>query len=267
MSDGLVASVNAPGVSSTALGIQAGTSSGVVRAHLVIISGATAGGGIFVYSGQPAAGNLIGSWAGTAGTDAFGNAYPAGFSISLGAISGSTFSGTDFVINSAGAFFYSGTPAAGNLIASIASAAGTDGFGNAYLAGITSYTAGLTANLFDGELNLTATGSFSAGQILAEAGAISMLSGQASGSDTAGGILIESAQVAPSGHTTLQINTAQTWGPAGGAVGGGISGFYPLPNDGNTGPNWATGERGFYNNAASLINQMYAAFIANGFIG
>lgn len=50
-----------------------------------------------------------------------------------------TFDGTDFVVNSAGAFFYSGTPALGNLIASIASVAGTDAKGNAYGAGIISY--------------------------------------------------------------------------------------------------------------------------------
>jgi hypothetical protein len=46
-------------------------------------------------------------------------------------VSGS-FMGTSFEINSAGAFFYSGTPALGNLVASIASANGTDPYGNAY---------------------------------------------------------------------------------------------------------------------------------------
>jgi hypothetical protein len=50
-----------------------------------------------------------------------------------------TFDGTDFVINASGAFFYSGTPALGNLIASIASVGGTDAKGNAYGAGVTSY--------------------------------------------------------------------------------------------------------------------------------
>lgn len=49
-----------------------------------------------------------------------------------------TFKGTDFELNSNGLFFYNGTPAAGNLILSIASAAGTDEFGNSYLAGFTS---------------------------------------------------------------------------------------------------------------------------------
>ena len=53
-----------------------------------------------------------------------------------------TFSGTDFELNSAGAFFYNGTPAAGNLIISVANAAGTDAFGNAYPLGIKAGVAG-----------------------------------------------------------------------------------------------------------------------------
>lgn len=62
-----------------------------------------------------------------------------------------TFNGTDFTINPAGAFFYNGTPANGNLIASIASAAGTDAFGNAYLAGVVSYQfGGLTHTQLNG---------------------------------------------------------------------------------------------------------------------
>lgn len=53
-----------------------------------------------------------------------------------------TFFGTDYIINASGAFFYSGTPALGNLTESIAPAAGTDSFGNAYVAGVASYAAG-----------------------------------------------------------------------------------------------------------------------------
>jgi len=49
-----------------------------------------------------------------------------------GTITATSFAGTDFVINAAGQFFYSGTPALGNLIISIAQSAGTDTFGNAY---------------------------------------------------------------------------------------------------------------------------------------
>lgn len=35
--------------------------------------------GMFLYSGTPATGNLIGSWAVTAGTDGYNNTFPAGF--------------------------------------------------------------------------------------------------------------------------------------------------------------------------------------------
>jgi hypothetical protein len=51
-------------------------SGNVVRARLVIIFGLT--GGLFVYSGTPAFGNLIFSIAAVAGTDQFGNSYLAG---------------------------------------------------------------------------------------------------------------------------------------------------------------------------------------------
>lgn len=58
------------------------------------------------------------------------------------AISGGTITGPDYIINTAGAFFYNGTPAAGNLVEWIASASGTDAFGNNYGAGINSANAG-----------------------------------------------------------------------------------------------------------------------------
>jgi len=91
-------------------------------------------GAIFEY---PSGSNtLVSSWAASAGTDPFGNAYPAGFNIGSGAV----FAGTDFVINSNGAFFYSGTPAAGNLVVSITQSGGTDPFGNVYLVNVTTYT-------------------------------------------------------------------------------------------------------------------------------
>lgn len=49
------------------------------------------------------------------------------------------FDGNNFVINTSGAFFYSGVPALGNLAESVTNAAGTDSFGNAYLEGVSSY--------------------------------------------------------------------------------------------------------------------------------
>lgn len=65
-----------------------------------------------------------------------------------GTVIAGTFQGTNFVINPAGAFFYSGAPAAGNLTASVAPSSGTDGFGNRYLGGMATYTyaAGVPVN-------------------------------------------------------------------------------------------------------------------------
>lgn len=51
------------------------------------------------------------------------------------------FNGSNYVINSSGLFFYSGTPALGNMSGSWAQTAGTDAFGNAYPAGIEIYSA------------------------------------------------------------------------------------------------------------------------------
>lgn len=67
------------------------------------------------------------------------------------------FSGTDFIIDANGIFFYAGTPATGNLTGSWTAAAGTDGFGNAYQAGITLYGASTAINLFDNDITLTAS--------------------------------------------------------------------------------------------------------------
>jgi hypothetical protein len=90
------------------------------------------GAGIFIYGGTPAHGNLIGSWAGAAGTDAFGNAYPEGLDITVGTISGSVFEGSDFVLNANGLFIYSGAPALGSLVLALANGSGTDPYGNVY---------------------------------------------------------------------------------------------------------------------------------------
>jgi hypothetical protein len=64
------------------------------------------------------------------------------------------FNGTDFIINSAGIFLYSGTPAAGNMTGSWASVAGSDAFGNAYPAGLEIYSTfgNLTLSPVDGNL-------------------------------------------------------------------------------------------------------------------
>jgi hypothetical protein len=78
------------------------------------------------------AGNLIFSIAAAAGTDEFGNAYPAGISSTAG---NSTIRGTDYILNATGMFFYVGTPGPDTLVMTIASTGGLDPFGTQYGAG------------------------------------------------------------------------------------------------------------------------------------
>jgi Right handed beta helix region len=70
------APMNAPGAGQPGIGVQPGVSNAVVTANKVIIFGS--GGGLFVYSGTPAYGNLIQSITASAGTDPYGNSYLGG---------------------------------------------------------------------------------------------------------------------------------------------------------------------------------------------
>jgi hypothetical protein len=54
-------------------------------------------------------------------------------------LSGGTVTGPDYIINTAGIFIYSGAPAAGNLLISLAGASGNDQFGNPFFQGLTVY--------------------------------------------------------------------------------------------------------------------------------
>lgn len=78
----------------------------------------------------------------TAGLLAAGIIYAGiidGTTVNAATFTGSVFDGSNFIMNAAGAFFYNGTPAAGNLIASTAAAAGNDAFSNRYQGGVTGY--------------------------------------------------------------------------------------------------------------------------------
>lgn len=109
-------------------------------------------GAIFEYVNGGPVGALVSSWAAFAGTDPYGNPYPAGFNVGPN----SQFVGNNFVINATGEFRWSGTPAPGNLIYSDVSVAGNDGHTNATLAGVTNYFNGsgfyVAINLFNGQL-------------------------------------------------------------------------------------------------------------------
>lgn len=89
-----------------------------------------------------------------------------------------TFAGTNFIINSSGAFFYSGTPANGNLILSIAPASGTDAFGNAYLAGFTAYQGTVYAQLLAAEYQSGSTADNQPFIISASTGFVTITSGR-----------------------------------------------------------------------------------------
>lgn len=72
-------------------------------------------------------GALIASIAANAGTDGFGNSYPAGISSTSGIISQSII------------LLYNGTPTLNNMVLSLTAGGGTDSFGNIYQAGFTIY--------------------------------------------------------------------------------------------------------------------------------
>jgi hypothetical protein len=72
-----------------------------------------------------------------------------------------TFFGVNYEISSLGAFFYSGVPATGNLIISVASAGGADdGHGNPFFQGVTVYDPGIgtAAQLLSAALVFSSTG-------------------------------------------------------------------------------------------------------------
>jgi hypothetical protein len=177
---------------------------------------------------------LIVSLASQAGIDDYGNAFPLGILATEGEIEGPKFVGQNFTISTAGAFFYSGIPALGNLIASIAPSGGADGLGNAFLAGTTSYifdgTQYTALNMQGGILTWyqAATG---AGPWVQQA-AINFL-----GSDVAGTATIQ----LNAGATRLVSSAAAvipTFNP----------GITSLPHDNNSGSTWVSGERAFMNN-------------------
>jgi hypothetical protein len=169
--------------------------------------------GLFLYSGTPGPGNLIASIAAVAGTDEFGNAYPAGISTSAG---GSSFRGSDFILNTAGLFLYSGTPGPGNLIASIAAVAGTDEFGNAYQNGLTSYNgASAWVSIIEDliSFNNSVPPGGSNGSVFAQtAGIVTMYSGTLAATDTTAAFGVVSAE--ESGNATeYPAGYAITTGP------------------------------------------------------
>jgi hypothetical protein len=112
----------------------AGSSAGLFRGRLVIVQGTGPNSGLFVYAGIPALGNPPIFWATSAAIDPFGNVL----SSTAGVAGSGTFQAGNTIIDPTGNYVYSGTPGAGNLIASLTPAAGNDQFANAHPQGLLS---------------------------------------------------------------------------------------------------------------------------------
>jgi hypothetical protein len=118
----------------------------------------------------------------------------------------------------AGVFEYSPDVAAGNLILSMAPAAGTDPEGDAYEPGFVSYSGGGYAQLFGAKLNLLAPSGTTPASLAADPGELIISSGQKTGGfDPQSQILMfdEQASGSPNGIIellagNLKIGTAST---------------------------------------------------------
>jgi len=151
-----------------------------------------------------------------------------------GTITASSCAGTDFLINSAGIFVYSGTPAAGNLIASVAAANGTDGFGNAYVAGVTSYAGSTYASMDGGQIQLQAGGEFQAAQLgAAGAGESFLSSGLETSGDIAAEVILQSQGSA--GQSTVVLSAAQVTAVDNMTINGNLTVNGTFINGGSTG--------------------------------
>ena len=177
----------------------------------------------------------------------------------------------DTIINPSGNFVYSAAPAAGDLIASIAPASGTDQFGNVYEQGIVGYAviAGTTYGLRLGisTVNGSPTPAFFldhvSGTGTAPSASPAYSFGNASSTGT-GAIMFSGKSLAGSGASYIECADSTLSGVTGGEIvmsagdisinGGtlpvaGIStGIATLPNDTNSGSTWVSGERAFMNN-------------------
>jgi hypothetical protein len=143
----------------------------------VVVIGAGSGGGLFVYNPVPGKGNLICAIVPAAGVDPYGNAYGQGFNLGVWNAAGQPLqhfgiddNGNVYLVDATQATriyldpsrrfigMYSGPPAAGNLIASVAAAAGADPQGNAFDAGFTTYEPGTGIITMNGnELDFAST--------------------------------------------------------------------------------------------------------------
>lgn len=102
------------------------------------------------------------------------------------------------------ALFYSGPPAAGNLIASIAAAAGTDSHGNSYPVGLANFSGPFVSELSAGSIQFGLTTDPSLGSLATNAGILNLISSTTGAADSVGEITIYSKNASPSGAPLLR---------------------------------------------------------------
>ena len=271
--------------------VQAGIVNGTVIEGATIIA-AGASGEILVYSSQtPAQGNLITSISGAAGTDSYGNAYPAGLSVNAGL----SMTGANVILyGSTGEILvYSGTPASGNMVHSISAAGGTDAFGNVYYPGSCSYSGSIVAQLHGAAVSVGTAAAIAAETTGAQPGGLSNVQGTLgrvalwSGQTTAnegqgyievlsagagagtanpgtpeGQININAATVTVPSNTSFQTGNVTMTPPMAVPTG------YPLATDPFSGTIFGSGERANYiNTTITCLNSLIAELTNRHFFG
>jgi hypothetical protein len=175
-----------------------------------------------------------------------------------------SFNGNDFIINSAGIFIYSGTPAFGNLIISIASSIGSDSFGNPYDADLVVYGPGASyVQIADGVINFQATASQSSPaqiETASIAGLLELSSGTVTGADSPALIDLLSAS-ANGGQSAVDLSSSDLV-----QIGAGLPTGYPVSLDPNSGSTWVSGERAFINTWPTCLNSLIANLSAKGIL-
>jgi hypothetical protein len=154
---------------------------------------------------------------------------------------------TEEISGFSGIFGYSPGPGAGNLIFSVTAAAGTDPYGNAYQAGVTSYSASgaFYTQLLGGLINFFTTGDFSAATIGAPTqGVLTINSPLESAGDTGAAILLSSEAAGGSNYPAVAI-----------------AGDIPLSNSNNAAP----GILGPVTGLSGVTIYSIGANVANGF--
>lgn len=255
--------VNAPAGPTGGIGVQAGVSGLVLRINQLVIFGT--GEGIFVYNGTPASGTMVGSWAGTAGTDAYGNSYPAGLSVGspdgtsqVQLITGVGGTGTASEVSfPIPALALSNTPnigagvVAGTYADTVLSGPAMNNTGDKDWVQIVMYSNDLGGNQAHMNFNyISSTGTQTVTAVYNGSGWVFSI-----GVTIDADLTVNSANLNLGNGSTSKLNLdPQMAQPTN----------YPYLTDNNTGSSWATGERSYINQCVNGLNALVNSFENHG---